>query len=424
MARSSSDLPKLPRGEGSFQWMNDAHTMLRYFKVYKPKSGLQSVRLTVTAPTVAECMELMRRKEREIEDNLIYDNQDDLDSPVVFLAKAMLDWLKLTKYNSRKATAYDREERTIQKQIAAYPIGKKKVVEVTAWDITKHLNYLQSDAQKGKGYSYSTVKKVYEALNQFFKYYYSKNLNDNPMNQVPAPENKKNVGEISLDDKEDGALLEDVVLSDSEIETFRQFVFQEPRVGVAGRTRHGVALYFMILTCLRGGEAITLTWDDIDFEKKTLRVNKTTSRVINRQDGESKTRLIITKPKTAKAVRTVPLNDNAIQALLEIRARSSYTSPKDFVISTDTGERVTIQNLRKYLKGVLKAAGLNNAAREKHFGVHYLRHTGISYYLRHGVPVDLVSRMVGHANVAITTQTYYHIVKDQEEQLLNAIQGL
>lgn len=430
MPRKKQELPKMPRGQGSFSWENDEHTKIRFQKSYKTKADGKTYRLTVIGSTVNECFEAMDRKQEEKEKQVLKEEQEyveSMDSPIATLDNAMREWLKLTKYRSRKATAYDRNEVTLEQQIARHRLGKTRICDIKSKDIIKHLNYLQYEVKRhgGKtGYSFSTVKKTYDLLNQFFAYYYSSDMNSNPMNLVDPPKKESNVGELSLEEAEE-VVMEDVVLSDEEIETFRRFTFREPLSGSVGRSKHGVALFFIMMTCLRVGEAVTVTWADIDLDNKLMRINKTTSRVKNRTgDGKGKTRLIITKPKTANAVRNVALSDSAVEALLLIKKRSGYTGENDFVLSTDTGERLTEQQLYSTLKGVLKGAKLNTPAREKTFGVHYLRHTGISYYLRHGIPVELVSRMAGHSGVDITLKTYYHIISDQNSQLLDLMNGI
>ena len=415
------ELPKLPYGQGTFTWEDQEHTKIRFTKSYTAELDGQTYRLTVRGGSVQECYSLMKKKEKEKEKVLTEDEEETAYSETAALGNAMLDWLKQTKLNKQKATTYDRNERTIKNQILDHRFGKKQVRQITSRDISEHLNYLQFS----RSYSYSTVKKTYDILRQYFKYYYLDNMNANPMNRVTPPKRQEEVGEISLDDLGDQTPLEDAVLSDEEIERFREFVFQPPKNGSVGRSKYGVALYFIMVTCLRVGEAVTVTWEDIDLAGKTMLINKTTSRVVDRSKNAShKTKLIITRPKTANGIRTVMLSDHAITALEKIRETSGYTAPKDFVLSADTGKRVTGIYLLRILKGVLKGAKLNTALRDKVFGVHYLRHSGISYYLRHGVPVELVSKMAGHSSIDITTRIYYHIIKDQDQSLLELMNSI
>jgi integrase len=180
----------------------------------------------------------------------------------------------------------------------------------------------------------------------------------------------------------------------------------------------------MLLTFLRVGEAITLVWSDVDFEKRTLRVNKSVSRVKDRSGSKSKTKIILTTPKTIHGDREVVLTDEAIQTLNIIKNNSEYTRPKDYIFSTAKGTMVTSTHLYKVLKGVLKAANLNKDRARDKFTLHYLRHTGISFYIRNGVPIDIVSSMAGHADTSITRQIYYHIIKQQREEAMTKMNAI
>lgn len=80
--------------------------------------------------------------------------------------------------------------------------------------------------------------------------------------------------------------------------------------------------YVALLTGLRQGELCALTWDDINFEAKTLSVNKT---LIHTKDvGESKASYKVNPPKTAKGTRIIPLTDETVYALRKQRAQYEW----------------------------------------------------------------------------------------------------
>lgn len=414
-------LPPLPRGEGTFSWYNEEQGVLRLQKNFWIPHTQTKVRLSVNGKTASECLSKMRDKERDATNKF----KLDLDDPSVLVSDGMEQWLQQEKLNRRKATTYDRNECTLKNQIIPYPIGQMKSALVTPRDIKKHLDYLQFTARDGKGYSTSVMKKTYELLDQYFGFIYRENIGANPMNAVPRPEPKKNIGEISEEEAEAVADLEDIILNDAEIKAFRDFVMQSPQPGVVGRSRYSPALYFIMMTCVRVGEACALTWGDIDVEAKNMRINKAVSRVVDRSGKKSsKTKIILTAPKSEQSNRVVRLSDDAIASLLFYKEFCKFTDPKDYVLSTDTGNRASEQHLYKCVKGVLKGAGLSTPARDRSFGVHYLRHTGISFYLRHGIPVELVSKMAGHASIDITLKRYYHIIHDQQDQLLDMMNNI
>lgn len=410
-------------GDGTFrEWRKDGY---QFRKFYSSKTdGYKKHRLVVYGKTKKECREKMKLKEEECEKHLKELMREEKKN--AFLSDNMLSWLKDKKSGRIKATAFDRLEGIIQNQIEPYAIGKTEVSIVTAEDISEHLHYLQYECPRigqKKGYSYSTVKKVYELFDQFFKDYYADNLNGNPMNKVEHPQPTKNVGELNVDELEYDSEMPDIVLSDEEIKKFKEQVYLPVNSGVEGRSKYGVAFYFMMMTCLRFGEATALTWRDIDFEKREMVINKTASRVKNRDDVDKKTKRIITTPKNSRS-RIVMLSSEAVEALETIRERSEYTKPTDLVLCTKNGTIVLHNEFWLRLKGTLRAAGLMNEAREKKFTPHYLRHSGISYYIRHDIPLAMVSKMAGHSSVAITERVYYHIIHDQQKKMLEMMDGI
>ena len=96
------------------------------------------------------------------------------------LKESMTNWLQVFKFPSVERTTYDRYECTAENQI--YPlIGNKIVGNITAADIKKVLNHWMNE-----GYAYTTVKKVHNILNEYFRYLAQQELIPrNPMNAAP-----------------------------------------------------------------------------------------------------------------------------------------------------------------------------------------------------------------------------------------------
>lgn len=414
-------IPKMPYGQGSFTQVRNS---LRLAVQYRAKADGKVYRLTVTGKTAKECIEKMDAKKREKEEEVRRKYKSSLENPTVVLSAAMFDWLMKMKLDKRKARTVDRDEVTIKNQIDGHRIGRTPVAEVTADDISEHISALQNKARHGGkvGYSYSTIKKTYELLDQFFRYYYRNDTAANPMLKTERPKQRAGSGEVSPDNKLDYALA-DVVLNDDEIERFKEVALAKPAGRIYGQSKYGAGLYFILHTFIRAGEAIALKWRDVDFDKRQVTISKTVSRVKDRS-GKGKTRIITTTPKTEDGARTVVLNNEALTALNIIRERSAFTAAHDYVLATSSGKPVSEERLYRAVRNMLDAAGLMNDARREKFGVHYLRHTGISYYLRHGVPVSVISKMAGHASVAITTRIYYHVVSDQNKNALDMMNAI
>jgi integrase len=159
-------------------------------------------------------------------------------------------------------------------------------------------------------------------------------------------------------------------------------------------------------TGLRRGEALALRWTDVDLEHKTLRVRGTLARI----DGD----LVVTDPKTAKSRRFVPISAPTERILRDIRTAQAQQrllagpawQATGYVFTTELGEPCDPRNALRALYVAAAKAGLAGV------GLHTLRHTAASVMLTEGVPLKVVSDLLGHSSIAITGDVYGHVSPD------------
>ncbi|SDZ14188.1 Phage integrase family protein [Geodermatophilus africanus] len=171
-------------------------------------------------------------------------------------------------------------------------------------------------------------------------------------------------------------------------------------------TRYAPLFALLVHTGLRRGEALALRWADVDLTKRLLRVRGTLARVQGR--------LVVTEPKTARSKRSVPLSAPAERLLRDVRATQdderqqagSVWQETGFVFTTVTGEPSDPRNALRALKVAATRAGL------PHAGLHTLRHSAASVLLTSGVPLKVVSEILGHSSIAITGDVYGHVAPD------------
>ena len=150
---------------------------------------------------------------------------------------------------------------------------------------------------------------------------------------------------------------------------------------------------------LRRGECIALRWRDIDFERESVRVQRSIS-------GTE-----ITVPKSGHG-RVVPLAADLATVLAQLSQRDHFTGPDDLVFSGIAGEVMDGSALRRRYKRDLKAAGL----RELRF--HDLRHTFGSLAIQHASIVQ-VQAWLGHADVKTTARYLHYKSQAGEADLLD-----
>ena len=198
----------------------------------------------------------------------------------------------------------------------------------------------------------------------------------------------------------------------------------------AKRSRNYNQYALILETGLRTGEMIGLTWDAIDFEKRTLTVNKT----LEFRHGEQYWRA--GPPKTQQSYRTIPLTDRAYEILKEIKDKRPWQkeSPllsqtleyidrrtgaisrlvmRDFVfINWRTGEPAKNSSYDTHLYKLCDEAGI------KRFCMHALRHTYATRAIERGVQPKVLQQLLGHASIKTTMDRYVHVT---DESLVNAI---
>jgi integrase len=161
-----------------------------------------------------------------------------------------------------------------------------------------------------------------------------------------------------------------------------------------------------ITTGLRSGELTALLWSDIDGQNHTLKVERTQRRI-----GKQ---WVVNPPKTASGRRTVHLGplarqaiqrQKALQAEWRLRAGPGWND-KGLMFSNRNGGPLEPATVRQGLVKSCHALGLPVIT------FHTLRHLAASLALQAGAPVAMVSRNLGHANVAITTTVYSHAIGD------------
>lgn len=378
------ELPKLPYGMGTYDYVNNRIRFRKHITAH----GISKT-LTVVGDSVPEVNKLMNNKEREF---LRDSKTQSIRTQSKTLENGIDEWLRLYKVEEVTPRSYDRVECTFLNHIKGTNLGRTVESKITSDLIQKHLKE-SKNVITGEPLSYSSQKKIYELLSQYFKFKFSKNPYLNPMIVVTRPRNN------------DEELNEELIVwDDDEMITLTQIAFQP-------EFQHGLAIAFLMWSFMRIGELLALKWEDIDFENKTVDINKQLSKVRDR-DAEHKFKLIVKSAKY-KSSRKFIMSDMAYDCIVEYKKRKGKVNPNDYVLDNGKGKPASMSLMNVTYKNMIKSLPQN-----KHVTIHGLRHSGISYFLRHGVPVEVVSKMAGHKSIQITLDTYYSVLESQKNSAM------
>lgn len=205
---------------------------------------------------------------------------------------------------------------------------------------------------------------------------------------------------------------------------------QEAFLNTAKNHHNYEQFVFLLETGLRIGEMIALTWNDIDWENRTITIER--SMEYRYQVGE----WVAGPPKSVESYRTLPLTDAAFSVLQELYANKdtrkeakelskilTYEDKKTHMMKSFCMKDLVFLNWRtgmptktsSYDTYLLKLTKLANV---KHISSHSLRHTYATRAIERGVNPPVLQKLLGHKSITTTMGTYVHIT---DNSLRNAV---
>lgn len=257
------------------------------------------------------------------------------------------------------------------------PIEDIKISDFNLQKYKQFRNYIDT-----KGYSVEYNNKILGLLKRLIKYsnkFY--NTNDVMINYI---ENYKHVNERKKEMQ--FFTYDEFKKFISVVEEFNYRTFYE-------------TLYYL---GLRQGEATALTWEDVDFEKKEVKINKTLTTKLK---GQLYT---VSSPKTVNSNRILPIPAKLLSSYQKLKkeaAKKKYFKESWFVFGDELPFRETTIQVKKnkYCK----------ESKVKTIRIHDFRHSCASFLIQHGASIVLVSKYLGHSKISVTLDTYTHLYKNE-----------
>jgi integrase len=185
------------------------------------------------------------------------------------------------------------------------------------------------------------------------------------------------------------------------------------------------AAYLLLLSYgLRRGELLGLAWADLDSQSHTLLVRQSVRRrkTHRREDGTYPggvaERVELSELKTRRSRRVLYLTPGIVDALdvhatrqqAERVAVGSLWQDRGLIFASQVGTPIDPDNFAKQFVRLCRAAGLG------HWHPHEARHSAASVMLAQGVPLEVVSEVLGHSSISITKDVYGHLVEGAKRQ--------
>lgn len=161
------------------------------------------------------------------------------------------------------------------------------------------------------------------------------------------------------------------------------------------------ANFFLILlkTGLRFAEALGITLNDVDFDKKTVTINKTLDYKKHREGTRS---FVPTKNKYS--VRTIIVDDAVLYMLWK---NSKGADPDESIFYKIKGFQYN-STLNNWLKRACQKAGVPEVT------LHGLRHEHATYLVSQGISSMAVAERLGHADDSVTRAVYIHRLETEK----------
>jgi len=305
------------------------------------------------------------------------------------LADYLKDWIELKGRSLKPRTAYQYE--CLITKLISPRIGQIKLKNVTQ----KTINGLYSLMIR-EGKSARLIRYVHAVLHAAFEQALTDGiLARNPAHHAILP--RQNHPEM-------------MILSEQQVNQF---------LVAAKDSRHRMLYHLALSTGMRQAELFGLKWADVDWLNGSIKIQRQAQRV----EGHG---IQFSEPKTKAGRRTIKLGDNLLMELRKHRERIISDEQQaginwvdfDLVFPTTIGTPIYQSNLLKDFHRILRESGLPNIR------FHDLRHTAASLMINRGIPVIVVSKMLGHSQPSVTLNIYSHCMLEMQTQAADVMDDI
>lgn len=223
------------------------------------------------------------------------------------------------------------------------------------------------------------------------------------------------------------------ILSAEQQDEFLQFIRS------SNRWKKYHTLFTVVLgTGMRIGELLALNWSDIDYNEKTIEINKTLQYLYNKE--KKKYEYVMQTPKTKTSKRIIPLLDSLAFLLKKHRKEQQELRMSlgdkwqplnkegfgNLVFTTEFGRPFDRNSINRAISSIVTEM---NKKREKgnefpNFSPHCLRHTFATRCFENGIPPKVVQEYLGHTTIQMTMDLYTHVMKETKQDEIKKLDNV
>ena len=380
---------KNANGAGNIRKRSDGRWEARYSNGFDPKTG-KLIQKSVYGKTQKEVRQKLAKITSEIDEGTY------IEPNSIKLSEWLTVWLRDYIGNVKPATVKSYADH-VKLNIIPY-IGKTQLGKLSPAMIQTMYNTLQHE----KGLSPKTIKNVHgvlhRSLTQAQKMGY---IRQNPLDAVTLPRIEK--AQIKPMEEED-------------LTRFLKEIKGNP---------YELVFFVTVFTGLRQGEVLGLTWDCVDFEHKTLYINKQLQK-----DKKVGGEYALVPTKNSRS-RIVTVADSVMAVLQKVKqeqahkkeiADLAWSNPWNLVFTNEFGQHLCHFTVYHRFKDIVRGIGLEEAR------FHDLRHSYAVVSIESGDDIKTVQSNLGHATASFTLDVYGHVSQKMRQQSADRmeqfIQGL
>lgn len=405
-------------------------------KVYKGKQdGKKITESTTFTPTKKtpkamqkEAEDFAREFEKQVKEGKI------LSGEKLTLSDVVEQWKQDERFTGLTKAVQESYIDILDKRI--YPhIGYLKIAKITPFAI-KNIY----DDMKKAGKAPTTIKRVHAVLNSVMKYACEMEIiHDNPCDPIKLPKNKgnKKPDHFTLDQAERflDSLSKEYTIEHPEVIRSNGRTIPAYTETIKTPYQYVPFFYLAFYGGFRRGEIVALTWNDIDFENRTVSITKAISKT---KEGQ-----IVKSPKSEAGFRKIELPAQCFTVLQKWKVKqmelamsmgSSWQGKtgKDFndnyiFIQLENGSRMDVDTpTHKFKKAIENYNSSCSKEEDKlpDLHLHSLRHTNASILIAQNIDTATVSRRLGHSKPTTTLNIYVHPMNEKDHEASDTLANL